>query len=121
MGMLSRLDILHWHDVQPLLEQFNKFDCDRSGHLTKADVIAQIRGEAREPSQPAQPKPVPEQPTPATVEQPKPAAACNGHSNGHSMSGGESYPADRAPPPVLSAEGARRSPAGQVPRTTVFL
>ena len=47
VGMLSRLDLVHWHDVKPLLDVFERFDADGSGRLTATDVIAQMHGEAR--------------------------------------------------------------------------
>ena len=41
VGLLTRLDVVHWHDVKPLLELFEKFDQDNSGKLTAADVVHQ--------------------------------------------------------------------------------
>ena len=52
VGLLTRLDVVHWHDVKPLLELFEKFDRDNSGKLTAADVVHQKRhGSARPPPQ----------------------------------------------------------------------
>ena len=45
IGMLSKLDIAYWHDVQPLIQLFEQFDKDKSGKLNKHDVVLALRGE----------------------------------------------------------------------------
>lgn len=45
IGMLAKLDMVYWHDVQPLLKLFDRFDLDKSGVLTKDDIVLQLRGD----------------------------------------------------------------------------
>ena len=37
--MLTKLEILHWDDVEPFLAQFDALDTDGSGRLDKSDLM----------------------------------------------------------------------------------
>ena len=39
VGMLTKLEILHWDDVEPFLAQFDALDVDKSGRLDKSDLL----------------------------------------------------------------------------------
>ena len=38
VGMLTQIGVVNWSDVQPFLDQFDRFDSDGSGHLDRADI-----------------------------------------------------------------------------------
>ena len=38
VGMLTQLGLISWNDVQPFLDQFDRFDVDKSGRLDRADL-----------------------------------------------------------------------------------
>lgn len=40
VGMLVKLEIVSWEQVQPFVTQFNELDTDASGHLDSADLAA---------------------------------------------------------------------------------
>merc|ERR1719230_1226685 len=42
VGMLTKLEILHWDDVEPFLAQFDALDTDRSGRLDKQDLLRMV-------------------------------------------------------------------------------
>ena len=42
VGMLTKLEILHWDDVEPFLAQFDALDSDRSGRLDKSDLMRMV-------------------------------------------------------------------------------
>lgn len=44
IGMLVKLDLAYFHDIQPLLKLFDQFDSDRSGVLTRDDIVLQLKG-----------------------------------------------------------------------------
>lgn len=47
VGMLTKLEILHWDDVEPFLAQFDALDQDRSGRLDKADLMRMVEDRKR--------------------------------------------------------------------------
>ena len=38
IGMLTKMHVLQWSDVQPFLDQFDQMDADGSGHLDRKDL-----------------------------------------------------------------------------------
>lgn len=42
IGMLVRLEMVHWSDVAPFIAQFEKLDVDGSGRLTEQDLAAMV-------------------------------------------------------------------------------
>jgi len=42
VGMLTKLEILHWDDVEPFLAQFDALDTDHSGRLDKEDLLRMV-------------------------------------------------------------------------------
>jgi len=42
VGMLTKLEILHWDDVEPFLAQFDAMDKDRSGRLDREDLMRMV-------------------------------------------------------------------------------
>jgi len=42
VGMLTKLEILHWDDVEPFLAQFDALDTDKSGRLDKQDLLRMV-------------------------------------------------------------------------------
>ena len=42
VGMLTKLEILHWDDVEPFLAQFDALDKDKSGRLDKNDLLRMV-------------------------------------------------------------------------------
>ena len=42
VGMLTKLEILHWDDVEPFLAQFDALDKDKSGRLDRNDLLRMV-------------------------------------------------------------------------------
>jgi len=47
VGMLTKLEILHWDDVEPFLAQFDALDKDHSGRLDKQDLRQMVEERQR--------------------------------------------------------------------------
>jgi hypothetical protein len=47
VGMLTKLEIVQWDDVEPFLAKFDELDKDRSGRLDKRDLMRMVEDERR--------------------------------------------------------------------------
>ena len=42
VGMLTKLQLVQWTDIDPFLKQFDQMDTDGSGRLTRADLKSHV-------------------------------------------------------------------------------